>query len=154
MSKSKIQWLCDDCGYSSIKYAGKCFSCGSFGTMKEYKEPKVKKNSGEKSSYTISSEYEKPSKLDEVDENYLSEGISSGYDELDRVCGGAITKGSVTLLGGDPGTGKSTLLTKVSHNISKKGVTLYVSGEESKHQIKKRTVERMKLPINVNFLVA
>jgi len=150
----RTYWLCDECGNIEIRYTGKCFSCGTFGSMREYKKSKKKKNEGSKSSFTIGETTEEPSILDEVSDDYLQSGIISGIGEFDEACGGSITQGSVILVGGDPGNGKSTLLTQVLHKVSLDYKTLYVSGEESKNQIKKRVTERLNLSSNDNFLVS
>src|SRR5690625_2777877 len=98
---SKIYWMCDDCGHTELKYAGKCFNNGASNTMKEFRYPKNSKNECAKSSHTINLDFETLSALDDVTEDYLETGLTSGIEESDKVCGGAITQGSFILVGGD-----------------------------------------------------
>ncbi len=134
--KQKTIYLCDDCGYESPKWYGKCPSCGAWNTMKEMKiAPSVPKavlhgvgNAG------IS---QKPQPLDEVDTTAESR-FTSGIGELDRVLGGGAVQGSFVLVGGEPGIGKSTLLMQMCQEMCRSAKVLYVSGEESLRQLKLR----------------
>ena len=135
--KSKIVFFCKECGYESSKWMGQCPGCRSWNTFTE--EVVSKKGGGAGPAHAKSGQPQgKPIKLSRViqaDENR----ISSGIPELDRVLGGGIVKGSLTLVGGDPGIGKSTLLLQVCRNLANKGLSvLYVSGEESPGQIRMR----------------
>ncbi|MBE5965332.1 MAG: DNA repair protein RadA [Lachnospira sp.] len=133
MAKAKsTAFFCGECGYESAKWMGQCPACKQWNT---FTEQPVTVKSKRTSVNTVSS---KPVKLSSVtieDEDRMS----TGYVELDRVLGGGIVKGSLILVGGDPGIGKSTLLLQMCRQISNLGKNvLYVSGEESLKQIKMR----------------
>ncbi len=132
MAKSKKVFFCQECGYESSKWLGQCPACQEWNT---FVEEMVKKD---KSSHVSPLTSSKPVKLDEV--SALSERrISTHIEELDRVLGSGIVSGSLILVGGDPGIGKSTLLLQICKNLSHdKMKLLYVSGEESVQQIKMR----------------
>ncbi len=138
MAKNKIVYICQQCGYESIKWLGKCPGCNSWNSMVEEEKQstnKTIKNINIKSEPKIistikSSEYER---------------LDTGINELNRVLGGGIVKGSLTLISGSPGIGKSTILLQAANNIATKyGKILYVSGEESEEQIKMRA-DRLKV---------
>lgn len=131
--KNKTVFLCNECGYESSKWLGKCPECGSWNTMSEYTPREEKKNGG---AVGISS-FSKPMPIGDVAIEH-EERISTGSSELDRVLGGGAVKGSLVLVGGDPGIGKSTLLLQVCNSFAKSLDVLYVSGEESAKQIKMR----------------
>lgn len=135
MAKAKTSvFFCQNCGYESAKWQGQCPGCREWNTFTE--EPVVKSGSSIKRKSAITST--KPVQLSQV---VTDEGqrISSGIGELDRVLGGGIVSGSLMLVGGDPGIGKSTLLLQVCYNLTESGhKVLYVSGEESAQQIKLR----------------
>ena len=134
-AKLKSVWVCSECGHESIKWMGQCSNCGSWNTLEEtLKQPSKKSNTGPKYSNT---EHYKPTLLADI-QSSEDERYKTGLKELDRVLGGGIVKGSVVLLGGDPGIGKSTILLQVCNNIDKEKKILYVSGEESRHQLKLR----------------
>ncbi|MDE6676536.1 MAG: DNA repair protein RadA [Clostridia bacterium] len=133
MAKSTIQFVCNECGYASPKWLGRCPDCGKFNSLVEEAiapAPKAK----EKGAFHS---YSRPLPLSEVKyEKY--ERVSSGISELDIVLGGGIVRGSLVLVGGDPGVGKSTLLTQVSAHLAKEHKVLYLSAEESCSQVKLR----------------
>lgn len=133
--KQKSVYICNSCGYQSPKWLGKCPSCGAWSSMEEtiIQESTTTKSSKK---LPLSSAYT-PKKISEIqtDEDVRTK---TGIKELDRVLGGGIVKGSLVLVGGDPGIGKSTLLLQICHNLSGKQKILYVSGEESERQIKVR----------------
>lgn len=133
-SKSKTVFLCEECGYESPKWYGKCPACGAWSSLKERKisEP-VKGASPERKVVSDS----KVTKLNDVTVT-KEQRISCGIGELDRVLGGGLVTGSLVLVGGDPGIGKSTLLLQSAMSLSKRFKVLYVSGEESEKQIKMR----------------
>ncbi len=133
MAKTSTVFFCNECGYESPKWLGKCPACNSWNTFVEEKVVTGKNSSGTK---TIK-EKAKPVKLKEIEQIKISR-ISSGYEELDRVLGGGFVNGSLTLIGGEPGIGKSTLILQICNNIKVDGKVLYVSGEESAEQIKLR----------------
>ena len=131
MAKAKGSvFFCGECGYESTKWLGKCPACGSWNTMLEQK-----KVSSAPSINNLTYAHAIP--LADVTTT-ASGRVSSGIGELDRVLGGGIVPGSVTLLGGDPGIGKSTLLMQTAAELTKQGTVLYVTGEESASQLKLR----------------
>lgn len=135
MAKAKTTaFFCQNCGYESAKWQGQCPACHEWNTFTE--EPVVKV-AGSAAVKKAAAEI-KPVRLSEVHTDE-KQRISSGMEELDRVLGGGIVAGSLMLVGGDPGIGKSTLLLQVCHNLTRDGhKVLYVSGEESAQQIKLR----------------
>lgn len=137
MKKAKIttNFVCQECGYDTTSWLGKCPECGGWNTLKEFRTTKNlelrTKNIG------INLENVKPQKLTEIVYKEKSR-IQTDFTELNTVLGGGIVHGSVTLIAGDPGVGKSTLLLQLALSLSKKNKILYVSGEESADQIKMR----------------
>lgn len=131
--KSKTVYVCSECGYESPKWIGKCAGCGEWNTMVEdVRLPQKAVTAAAKPLHTFSA---RPlSQIDAADEHRFVTGIK----ELDRVLGGGIVKGSVVLLSGDPGIGKSTILLQVCNALQGNLNILYVSGEESAIQIKLR----------------
>lgn len=132
MAKPKIKYICQECGYEAYKWLGKCPSCNQWNSFVEEVIDRVSKVP------SISTEAKIEKIIDiKTEEEYR---ITTGLEELDRVLGGGIVKGSLILVGGDPGIGKSTLLIQVANNISREGLkVLYVSAEESSRQIKLRS---------------
>lgn len=129
--KSKTVFICSECGYESAKWLGKCPGCGSWNTMVEEIAQEKRPDFHVESS--------RPKKLRSI-EISEEERYRTGLGELDRVLGGGVVKGSLILIGGDPGIGKSTLMLQISDSIGKSGQNvLYVSGEESEKQIKLRS---------------
>jgi len=134
MSKTKTIYQCQSCGYASPKWLGKCPDCGSWNSFVEEKEV----SSGRKSLSLPPSTKTEPMSLQAI-ENISEKRTSTGIQEFDRVLGGGVVAGSVILVGGDPGIGKSTLLLQAFSGLSRStGKLLYVSGEESPQQIKMR----------------
>ena len=134
MAKIKSVYVCSDCGYESPKWYGKCPGCGQWNTMNEEIKETVK--TSEIAVKKRSSNYKKPISVNEISTKD-EERFNTGYSELNRVLGGGIVKGSLTLLGGDPGIGKSTILMQICKNLPNINI-LYVSGEESLRQLKLR----------------
>lgn len=132
-TKATTIFTCSECGATSPRWLGRCPSCGQFNTMaEEIVKPAVKNETTAKSVYSLQA---KP--LKEISyERY--ERISSGVSEFDTVLGGGIVPGSLVLLGGDPGIGKSTILTQIAAHLSKAHKVLYFSAEESCSQVKMR----------------
>ena len=137
MAKAKTIYVCSECGYETPKWLGKCPDCGSWNTLNEQQAAPVLKQEEKKLKRAPGSDAVAV-RVDEIpDENM--ERSSSGIAELDRVLGGGVVNGSLVLVGGDPGIGKSTLLTQLCANMAGDGTrVLYVSGEESTRQIKMR----------------
>lgn len=136
MAKSKTVYVCNECGYETPRWLGRCPDCGNWNTLTEQVQQSAA--SVEKKLKRAPGNDAEALRIDQIpDEAILRRPSSIG--ELDRVLGGGIVEGSFVLVGGDPGIGKSTLLTQVCANLSKDGVSvLYVSGEESARQIKLR----------------
>ena len=135
-SKKKTVFFCKQCGYESSKWLGQCPGCHEWDSFVE--EPVAKAVPGVSGTVSATKKDAVPTLLSNVttdDENRISTKIS----EMDRVLGGGIVVGSLVLVGGDPGIGKSTLLLQMCRNLSDEGKkVLYVSGEESLRQIKMR----------------
>ncbi|EIJ37995.1 DNA repair protein RadA [Galbibacter orientalis] len=134
MAKVKTTFFCQNCGTQYAKWQGQCSSCKEWNTLVEEVVQKEEKK-GWKPTDTSSKRTAKPLRIQEIDGSQEMR-MSSGGLEFDRVLGGGIVPGSVTLLGGEPGIGKSTLLLQIALHLPFK--TLYVSGEESQKQIKMR----------------
>lgn len=133
MAKVKTKWVCQNCGYETPKYIGKCPDCGAWGTLTEEAEYKIQ------SPHQSIVKDESPICL--INEIEINESIRipSGYEELDRVLGGGFVQGSLILLAGDPGIGKSTLVLQTAGKICAQNKKLiYVCAEESGSQVKLR----------------
>ncbi|MBQ3847984.1 MAG: DNA repair protein RadA [Clostridia bacterium] len=139
MSKSDkdVVFFCTECGYESLKWLGKCPACGNWGTFSEMK--KEKETAAQKAGGSVSL-YGSEAKVYSIDDVIVDseERVFSGIEEADRVFGGGIVRGSVSLIAGDPGIGKSTLVLMMCGNLAKEHKVLYVSGEESVKQVKMR----------------
>lgn len=133
MAKAKTYFFCSECGYQSSSWLGKCPECGKWNTFTEEVVQAAKPSAGTKRSSLAAS---KPKLINEVSTSETVR-IATGCGEFDRVLGGGIVPGSLLLLGGEPGIGKSTLLLQTALAIPGKRI-LYVSGEESEQQIKMR----------------
>ncbi len=133
MAKTKTTFFCQNCGTQHAKWVGKCVACNEWNTIVEEVLQKEEKRNWKQS--TTNKRVSKALKINEIIINE-EDRISTKNNELNRVLGGGLVKGSVILLGGEPGIGKSTLLLQVALGIAKK--VLYVSGEESQSQIKMR----------------
>lgn len=141
-----MAYFCQECGYKSIKWLGRCPECGAWGTFVEEPED-------EKVVYSKSQISKKVNifKLSEI--TYQPhERIKTGISEFDIVIGGGIVPSSLILIGGDPGIGKSTLLTQIAGNLSNKGLkVVFLSAEESPEQVRLRT-ERLKIKSDIYFV--
>jgi DNA repair protein RadA/Sms len=132
MGKSLSKFVCRDCGFESVKWLGKCPGCGAWNSLLEESTAAAGKNGSRRSVEALA--------LNSIPQTQVFR-FSSGLNELDRVLGGGMVPGSLVLLGGDPGIGKSTLLLQVADNLSQQGSkVLYLSGEESALQIRLRSV--------------
>src|SRR5258706_887431 len=150
--QSNTTFICQSCGYQSRKWLGKCPECGEWNSLVEERERTAKKGmtrSGFKLRDVTAIAY---SEIESQDETR----ISSGVTEFDRVLGGGLVPGTLVLIGGDPGIGKSTLMLQVADRLSSNGAgnnaVLYVSGEESERQIKLRG-ERLRIEAKNLFLL-
>ena len=133
MAKAKTVFVCSSCGYESAKWLGKCPACNEWNSFYEEKISNTvsSNNPGNRPKNAV------PRKLKEV-EGISEVRTSTGIGELDRVLGGGLVKGSLVLVGGEPGIGKSTLILQLCDKIKGEGKVLYVSGEESAEQVKIR----------------
>lgn len=136
MAKTKTAYFCQSCGYESAKWLGKCPSCSQWNTFVEEVVEKSSTAIPTWKSETGSRKLSKPSKVDEI-QSSTERRILTGDRELDRVLGGGLVEGSLVLIGGEPGIGKSTLMLQLALNLKGKKL-LYISGEESEQQIKMR----------------
>ena len=135
MTKAKSVYLCSECGYESARWYGKCPGCGAWNTLNEemiQPEPVSARRSSAASPATVTAA---PLSRISTDSEHR---YHTGVRELDRVLGGGIVKGSLVLLGGDPGIGKSTMMLQICEYLGESMRVLYVSGEESQRQIKLR----------------
>jgi len=133
MAKNKTVFICSECGYKAAKWSGRCPECDNWNTLVEEVEITSSKSA---LTTTLTHPAEPAVNISEV--SYSSENrFTGGSEELDRVLGGGIVEGSLILVGGEPGIGKSTLLLQICNSIPED--VLYVSGEESASQIKMRT---------------
>ena len=144
MSKTKIKYVCSNCGYESLRWIGKCPECDSWNT---FVEEIIETSPHQKSSYEGRVPLHKINEITAAEEDRIKTGIN----EFDRVLGGGLMPGSVVLLGGDPGIGKSTLAMQAASNIKDK--VLYVTGEESEKQIKIRA-SRLKINSDEFYVLA
>ncbi|WP_138496067.1 DNA repair protein RadA [Paenibacillus pinistramenti] len=135
MAKTKTKFFCSECGYETPKWYGKCPGCGAWNSMVEELETVVKTQG---MGTGIFQSKEKPLPIISIDSG-TEQRVQTGIGELNRVLGGGLVPGSLILVGGDPGIGKSTLLLQTSHELAKSGLrVLYISGEESVRQTKMR----------------
>jgi len=138
MAKKKTLFECQACGFQSPRWMGKCTSCNEWETMVELTSDQIKFLQEVSSSSSTSTGISKAKPITQIEEDNITR-FNSGSRELDLVLGGGIVPGSLTLIGGSPGVGKSTLLLKIAGNLAReKKNVLYVSGEESAGQIKLR----------------
>ena len=148
MAKNQTIFVCSECGNESPKWLGKCPACNSWNT---YYEEKVFKDKSSNERKLLSSQVVK---LRDIGVNEKSKRYPTGYSELDRVLGGGLVPGSLILLGGEPGIGKSTLILQICNMVrfDETNAILYVSGEESGRQIKLRA-DRLNIDSdNIEFL--
>ncbi len=128
MAKQKIKYQCNSCGAISLTWSGKCYSCGEWNTLSEKIDEQDIKSFASSGNKLIIQSLKESTKKDH-------KRLVSNLNEFDEMIGGGIVRGSVNLIAGQPGIGKSTLLLQIAFNLSKNYKVLYVSGEESLHQI-------------------
>ncbi|MBW4428138.1 MAG: DNA repair protein RadA [Nostoc desertorum CM1-VF14] len=163
MAKPKTFYVCNECGAESPQWFGKCPACGTYNSLEEQisiqSSVDVPTRGGVSSWQSTSSNgksHAKPAKarssltFDQITDRQIARW-ESGYEELDRVLGGGVVPGSMVLIGGDPGIGKSTLLLQVSNQLAQKYRILYVTGEESGQQVKLRA-SRLGVSKSVNLV--
>jgi DNA repair protein RadA/Sms len=149
MKKPETIYVCQSCGHKSRKWLGKCPECGEWNSLVEERAQPAKKG-GARSNFALREVSAVPFTEIEPQDDVR---VSSGVTEFDRVLGGGIVPGTLVLIGGDPGIGKSTLLLQVADRLSAQGTTvLYVSGEESERQIKLRG-ERLRVEAQNLYLL-
>ena len=133
MAQARSQYRCSECQHATAKWVGRCLECGTWGTVDEVPVLGVVGGGGRRVDPAS-----RPVPISSI-EAHQTRHRPTGIGELDRVLGGGVVPGSVTLLAGDPGVGKSTLLLKVAHRWAQAGRrALYISGEESAGQIRLR----------------
>ena len=139
MAKTKSVYICSQCGYESSKWNGKCPGCGEWNTFEETIQTSARNGSASKGSSRSSRDLsDSIHNISDVDASFDEIRYKTGLKELDRVLGGGLVKGSLVLLGGEPGIGKSTMLLQICEYLGEEHTILYVSGEESARQIKLR----------------
>ena len=134
MAKAKTVWVCSECGNEAMKWLGKCPACNEWDTF--YEEQKIEKTVS-KNRFSQENNNSEIVRLKDAKKKEYTR-VSSGLEEMDRVLGGGFVDGSLTLIGGEPGIGKSTLILQLCSLIGYEGKILYISGEESLEQIKLR----------------
>ena len=135
MAKVKSKWVCQECGYETAGYLGKCPECGSWGSFVEEVQTSLKPQNTSPQGIVNDT---KPSLINDI---HIGEEVrvSTNISEFDRILGGGLVQGSLVLIAGDPGIGKSTILLQTSGELAKNGEKiLYVSAEESASQLKLR----------------
>lgn len=137
MAKTKTNYVCSQCGYETSKWNGKCPNCGEWNTFEEV-EVTVRAGSASRTASAVADISDRIVNVGSVDASYSETRYKTGLSELDRVLGGGLVKGSMVLLGGEPGIGKSTVLLQICSFLGDDHTILYVSGEESLRQIKLR----------------
>ena len=147
MAKTRSVYVCNECGATSAQYFGRCAACGSWNSLVEQVAPASSAGSGKIGAIarTPRGTTRKPARAEPIAALTLNQitdhpqmRVSSGYGELDRVLGGGIVPGSLVLIGGDPGIGKSTLLLQSAYLLAEHYRVLYVCAEESGQQVKLR----------------
>ena len=136
MAKTKIEFVCRECGSSHHQWAGQCLDCKEWNTLEEVVISQATSSKPESLKDLPSSKVQNLSEIKSQNNHRLSTGLS----ELDRTLGGGLVDGSVVLIGGDPGIGKSTLILQAIATINASSTTLYVSGEESAEQVSDRAI--------------
>ena len=147
MAKTKIEFVCRECGASHYQWAGQCLECKAWNTLEEVVISQVTSSRPESLKDLPSSKVQNLSEITTQNKERLSTGLS----ELDRTLGGGLVDGSVVLIGGDPGIGKSTLILQALAVINKANTTLYVSGEESAEQVSERAI-RLEIKEDILFI--
>ena len=141
MAKTKAKFVCQNCGTSYTKWAGRCENCGEWNTLLEQEVPTEAEAKSALARGAVSGKKLAAVSINEIEPSDAGSRLKTGFPELDNVLGGGILLGGVALLAGQPGMGKSTILMQVCANVSNAGrKVLYVSGEESAGQVKMRAI--------------
>lgn len=148
--KAKSVYVCSECGYESVKWYGKCPQCGEWNTMEEQQPVVASGRSG--GAVRSRSSIQPVKRLSEINSD-IEKRVLTGVREFDRVLGGGIVEGSLVLLSGDPGIGKSTILLQICQKLGESMKILYISGEESARQIKLRA-NRLEVDTDHLFVLA
>lgn len=149
MAKAKSLYRCSECGYETVKWLGKCPSCGEWNTLEEVAR-EMTPTYGGKVKPAVQIDLSRVVELKSIRET-ITARIKTGIGELDRVLGGGIVPGSVVLAGGEPGIGKSTLFLQMADKLAQSREVLYVSGEESAEQVAMR-FSRLGLTSSMQFM--
>ncbi len=147
MAKTKVEFVCRECGASHHQWAGQCLDCKEWNTLEEIVMSQATSSKPDSLKDLPAS---KVQSLTEV-KSQNKDRLSTGLTELDRTLGGGLVDGSVVLIGGDPGIGKSTLILQALATLNKENTTLYVSGEESAEQVSERSV-RLNIKEDILFI--
>src|SRR5262249_55607423 len=134
---NKTVFVCQECGAQSPKWLGRCADCGRWNSFVEERPPTEAAGAAGAHRYALAGTAGSARLYSEIEIEQHAR-MSTGIDEFDRVLGGGVVPGSLVLVGGEPGIGKSTLLLQAAANMARGGPVLYASGEESEHQIKSR----------------
>lgn len=151
MAKAKTRYICQACGSTQMKWMGRCPDCGEWNTLQETIVEASKPGAITPAARQALVERNKPQPLDSIAADSYQRTLLP-MAEFNRVLGGGLVPGSITLIGGDPGIGKSTLLLQISAGLAQSGQVLYVSGEESAQQIKLRAA-RLNIPGDNLFIL-
>ena len=136
MAKTKVEFVCRECGASHHQWAGQCLDCKEWNTLEEIVISQATSSKPESLKDLPASKVQNLTEIKAQNKDRLSTGLS----ELDRTLGGGLVDGSVVLIGGDPGIGKSTLILQALAKLNSDNTTLYVSGEESAEQVSERAI--------------
>lgn len=138
MPKLTTHYVCSNCGHTTPKWVGKCPACSEWNTMQEEVLMPAAGSGTKAAARRAKAGVATPAKSITTVETHSEPRLKTGLDEFDRVLGGGVVRGSIVLVGGEPGVGKSTLLTQVADQLAHTGTVLYISGEESSRQIRLR----------------
>ena len=147
MAKTKVEFVCRECGASHHQWAGQCLDCKEWNTLEEIVMSQATSSKPDSLKDLPASKVQSLTEVKSQNKDRLSTGLS----ELDRTLGGGLVDGSVVLIGGDPGIGKSTLILQALATLNKDNTTLYVSGEESAEQVSERSV-RLNIKEDILFI--
>ena len=147
MAKTKVEFVCRECGASHHQWAGQCLDCKEWNTLEEIVMSQATSSKPDSLKDLPASKVQSLTEVKSQNKDRLSTGLS----ELDRTLGGGLVDGSVVLIGGDPGIGKSTLILQALATLNKANTTLYVSGEESAEQVSERSV-RLNIKEDILFI--